>query len=49
MGKGDKKTKRGKIFAKSYGKYRPKPKSARKAQRENQANENKENKKEDKE
>lgn len=28
MGKGDKKTKRGKIFAGSYGKTRPKPKKA---------------------
>jgi 30S ribosomal protein S31 len=30
MGKGDKKTKRGKIFAGSFGKVRPKPKKERK-------------------
>lgn len=31
MGKGDKKTKRGKIFEGTHGKTRPKPKKARKA------------------
>lgn len=30
MGKGDKKTKRGKIFAGSYGKTRPKKKNVKK-------------------
>ena len=30
MGKGDKKTKRGKIFAGTYGKSRPKPQMKRK-------------------
>jgi 30S ribosomal protein S31 len=38
MGKGDKKSKRGKIFAGSYGKSRPKKKNNKKS------NENKENK-----
>ncbi len=31
MGRGDKKTKRGKIFAGSHGKSRPKPKTVRTA------------------
>lgn len=34
MGKGDKKTKRGKIFAGSYGKSRPKPQSLAKLDKE---------------
>lgn len=42
MGKGDKKSKRGKIFAGSYGKTRPKKK-------DNKKSENKENKSENKE
>ena len=29
MGKGDKRTKRGKLFRKSYGKSRPKPRKIR--------------------
>ncbi len=34
MGKGDKKTKRGKIFAGSFGKHRPKPKKLRRRKKE---------------
>ena len=34
MGKGDKKSKRGKIFAGSFGNSRPKPKKLRKAKAE---------------
>ncbi len=34
MGKGDKKTKRGKIFGGTYGKSRPKPKKVKKAKAE---------------
>jgi 30S ribosomal protein S31 len=41
MGKGDKRTRRGKIFAGSFGKSRPKPKHKT-------ANANKENKSEEK-
>jgi len=41
MGKGDKRTRRGKIFAGSYGKKRP--------QKKNQKTENKENSSENKE
>lgn len=40
MGKGDKKTKRGKIFAGSYGKSRPKKKS----KTQSKGNSDKENK-----
>lgn len=47
MGKGDKKTKRGKIFSKSYGKYRPKSKKLRQIEKADR--ENTETKKEDKE
>lgn len=36
MGKGDKKSKRGKIWRGSHGKTRPKPKSLRKARPEGQ-------------
>ena len=35
MGKGDKRTKRGKIFRGSYGKSRPKPKKLKKSKEEN--------------
>jgi len=42
MGKGDKRTRRGKIFASSFGKSRPKPKVKK-------ANTNKENKNKQKE
>lgn len=35
MGKGDKKTKRGKIFRGTYGKARPKPKKIKKLREEN--------------
>ncbi len=38
MGKGDKKTRRGKIFAGSYGKTRPKKKNQKKANAENLEN-----------
>ena len=38
MGKGDKKTKRGKTFAGSYGKSRPKPKKLQKQKREEAQN-----------
>lgn len=41
MGKGDKRTKRGKIFAGSFGKTRPKKKNIKKAANENQAATNK--------
>ncbi len=34
MGKGDKKTKRGKIFVGSYGKHRPTPQKLRKLEKE---------------
>ncbi|MFV0390008.1 MAG: 30S ribosomal protein THX [Pyrinomonadaceae bacterium] len=37
MGRGDKKTRRGKIFAGSYGNVRPRPKKQRKANVENKA------------
>lgn len=37
MGKGDKRTKRGKIFAGSFGKTRPKKKNVKKAATENTA------------
>ncbi len=37
MGRGDKKTKRGKIFAGSHGKARPKPKTVNKNTAENKA------------
>ncbi|MEZ5345310.1 MAG: 30S ribosomal protein THX [Pyrinomonadaceae bacterium] len=37
MGRGDKKTKRGKIFAGSHGKARPKPKAAKKQKVENKS------------
>ncbi len=55
MGKGDKKTKRGKIFSGSHGKARPKPQTLNKFEKES-GKENKEgkdnkdnkNKKEDK-
>ena len=42
MGKGDKRTKRGKIFAGSFGKARPKPKN----KKSNPKNENKTEQKE---
>jgi 30S ribosomal protein S31 len=42
MGKGDKRTKRGKIFAGSFGKSRPKPK----VKKANATNENKTEQKE---
>lgn len=48
MGKGDKRSKRGKIFAGSYGKARPKPQKLAKLEKES-GKENKETKKEDKE
>ncbi len=41
MGKGDKKSKRGKIFAGSYGKSRPKKKNDKSKDKENKS-ENKE-------
>ena len=41
MGRGDKKTKRGKIFAGSHGRTRPKPKKLRKQQQENKPEEKK--------
>lgn len=41
MGKGDKKTRRGKIFAGSYGKTRPKKKDQKSEKKENNS-ENKE-------
>lgn len=44
MGKGDKKTKRGKIFVGSYGKSRPKPQTLTKLEKES-GKENKENSK----
>lgn len=47
MGKGDKKTKRGKIFAGSFGTYRPKPKKLRKLAKEN-GQDNSKDKKEEK-
>jgi ribosomal small subunit protein bTHX len=34
MGKGDRRSKRGKIFAKSFGKSRPKPKALRKLKKQ---------------
>lgn len=34
MGKGDRKTRRGKIFAGSYGKSRPKPRATAKLEKE---------------
>lgn len=43
MGRGDKKSKRGKIFRGSFGKTRPKPKKIKKKNQEN--NDKKENKK----
>ncbi len=43
MGKGDKKSKRGKIFAGSYGKTRPKSKNKKSKDTENNS-ENKDNK-----
>ncbi len=55
MGKGDRKTKRGKIFVGSYGKSRPKPQTLAKLEKESgkEGKDNKDNKdnkkKEDKE
>ena len=37
MGKGDKRTKRGKIFKGSFGKTRPKPRQVRKIQKQHAA------------
>lgn len=49
MGKGDKKTKRGKIFAGSFGKSRPKPKKLQKLKKdEGRQSEPKKSKKEEK-
>lgn len=47
MGKGDKKTKRGKIFVGSYGKARPKPQTLSKIEKESgkEGKDNKEPKK----
>ncbi|MEO8073971.1 MAG: 30S ribosomal protein THX [Acidobacteriota bacterium] len=42
MGKGDKKSKRGKIFAGSYGKTRPKKKNNKKSENTENKTENKE-------
>ncbi|CAN5372962.1 hypothetical protein BH20ACI1_BH20ACI1_23490 [soil metagenome] len=42
MGKGDKKSKRGKIFAGSYGKTRPKKKNNKKSENKDDKSENKE-------
>ena len=41
MGKGDKKSKRGKIFAGTYGKSRPKPQRRRKSKIQKAAGEGK--------
>ena len=43
MGKGDKKSRRGKIFAGSFGKTRPKKKGSKTVNKENKS-ENKDNK-----
>ena len=43
MGKGDKKTRRGKIFRGTYGKTRPKPKKF-KVKKKEETSKNKENK-----
>lgn len=48
MGKGDKKTKRGKIFAGSYGKSRPKPQKLAKLKKEAGQDSDDKKKKEDK-
>ena len=42
MGKGDKRTKRGKIFAGSFGKARPKPKNKKSTPTKENNSENKE-------
>ncbi len=39
MGKGDRRTRRGKIWHGSYGKYRPKPKKKRKKKQQLQSGE----------
>ncbi len=43
MGKGDKRTRRGKIFAGSYGKTRPQKKNQKKSNNTESKSENKEN------
>lgn len=49
MGKGDRKTKRGKIFVGSYGKSRPKPQTLSKLEKEagKEGKDNKDTKKKD--
>ena len=47
MGKGDKRSRRGKIFAGSFGKTRPKKKNVKKAVNETAAKENKSETKEE--
>jgi ribosomal small subunit protein bTHX len=41
MGKGDKKSKKGKIFSKSHGKSRPKPQNLRRQKKQSPEVENK--------
>lgn len=48
MGKGDKRTKRGKIFLGSYGKVRPKPQKLAKLEKESGKEDKDNKKKEDK-